>query len=145
MSKSILWYQPQDPKLDDIIFLNGERLKNKQDIQDNFYIICSAVNKVSNKETPWCGIVNGYFFLKGYLDMKDNVGRTMSFIYVTDSEDYESSCVAELKAAGLEMSAQTVVCLFDKKRIMFPPKWLVIVLLAILSIIFIIILCCQSI
>ena len=72
-----------------------------------------------------------------YLDMKDNVGRTMSFIYVTDSEDYESSCVAELKAAGLEMSAQTVVCLLDKKRIMFQPKWLVIVLLAILSIIFI--------
>ena len=134
MSKSILWYQPQDPRQDDVIFLNGERLTNKQDIQDNFRIISSTISKVSKKETPGCGKVKGYFFLKGYLDQKDNVGRTMSFIYVTDNEDYDSSCVAELKAAGLEMSAKTVVCLQDRKRIVFQHKWIVMTILAILSI-----------
>lgn len=114
MSKSILWYQHQDPKQDDVVFLNGDKLVNQNDIQENFRIINLIANKAIENSTPWCGRINGYFFIKGLLNSKDNIGRTMSFLYVTDNKDYKSSCIAELKAAEVEISDETKNCLYNK-------------------------------
>lgn len=125
MSKSILWYQHQDPKQDDVISFNGEILTDKNDIQEKFQIINYLVNETINKRAPWCGMVKGYFFMKGYLNSKDNIGRAMSFLYATDQKDYKISCIEELKARGFQMSADSEKCLCNKtiytslKRIVF--------------------------
>lgn len=116
MNKSILWYQHQNPKEDDVVFLNGEKLVNRHEIQENFEIISIAANKAIGKPTPWCGMLNGCFFLKGFLNSKDNIGRTMSFLYLTNNKDYKSACVAEISTAGLIMSEETKKCLYNQKR-----------------------------
>lgn len=114
MSKSLLWYQHQDPKQDDVMFLNGKMLTKQCDIQENFSIISFVANKAIEKPTPWCGRINNLFFLKGFLNSNDNLGRMMSFIYITDNKDYRASCITELRAAGLAMSKETENCLSEK-------------------------------
>lgn len=114
MSKSLLWYQHQDPKQDDVMFLNGKMLTKQCDIQENFRIISLVTNKAIEKPTPWCGRINNLFLLKGFLNSNDNIGRIMSFLYITDNMDYRSSCITELHAAGLAMSKETENCLYDK-------------------------------
>lgn len=116
MNKSILWYQHQDPKQDDVMFFNGKKLTKQSDIQENFNIISVLTNKAIEKPTPWCGRINNLFLLKGFLNSNDNIGRVMSFIYVTDNKDYNSSCKKELYAAGIAMSDDTENCLFHRFR-----------------------------
>lgn len=116
MGKSILWYQPQDPREDDVVFLNGTRLTEVAAIQDNFHIIAHLTDVKINKRSPWCGMADGYFFVKGVLDAKDNHGRTMVFLYATDRPDPQDACREELRAAGLKMSADTAKCLKRRKN-----------------------------
>lgn len=115
MNKRILWYQHQDPNADDVIYLNGERVVTTNEMQDSFSQLRAFANRAIDKPTPWCGNIKGYFFVKGYLKSKDNVGRIMSFLYLTDGKDCVSSCIEDLAIAGLEMSIETEKCLYGKK------------------------------
>ena len=123
MAKSILWYQPEDPRADDVVSLNGERLTEMAAIQENFRIIAHLNDVVIKKRSPWCGMVEGYFFFKGVLDAKDNHGRTMVFLYATDHKYPQAACYAELAAAKLEMSADTIACLKRCKKRLKKTMW----------------------
>lgn len=136
MGKSILWYQHEDSSIGDVIFCNGERVLDKNEEILNFDTIKSKADKVIKKHLPWCGNVSGYFFMKGFLQSKDDKQRRMCFMYVTDLKDYESACREELKAAGLTMSEDSEQCL-KKKQL---PSWLiltglVLIVLAIIGIV----------
>lgn len=111
MNKSILWYQHPDANSDDVMFLNGKKMEQKPDERRNFQIVSSLANMVIRKATPWCGKVNGHFFMKGYLDLYDKSGRQMCFLYATDSNDILSALHAELAAAGVSLTKETKLCL----------------------------------
>lgn len=111
--KSILWYQHSDMSVGDVIFLNGERITDKGLEIKNFNTIKSRADKVIKKSAPWCGMVSGLFFMKGFLTTRDEQNRIMVFLYVTDNPNYKEACFEELKAAGLEMSEESKSC-FNK-------------------------------
>ena len=85
MGTSILWYQPERMDDQDVIIYNGERVEDALKRTEYFGIIRRQAELVLKKQKPWCGLVRGFFFMKGHLDRKDELGRTMSFMYITDS------------------------------------------------------------
>lgn len=109
--KSILWYQHSDTSVGDVIFLNGEKVTDKRLEILNFNTIKKRADKVIKKSAPWCGMVSGLFFMKGFLTTRDEQNRRMVFLYVTDKPNYKEACFEELEAAGLEMSEESKSCI----------------------------------
>lgn len=128
MRKSILWYQHEDSSIGDVIYCNGKRIVDQKEAIVNFDIIKSKADKVIKKQEPWCGKVGGHFFMKGFLQSKDDHQRKMCFMYVTDDKDYECAIQDALKAAGLTMSEDSEQCL-KKSQV---PSWQIVVVVGLI-------------
>ena len=83
MGTGILWYQPASLSEQDVIIHNGERVEDALKCAEYFGLIKQQADYVLKKNSPWCGKVRNFFFMKGNLDAKDELGRTMSFMYIT--------------------------------------------------------------
>jgi hypothetical protein len=117
MGTSILWYQPERMDDQDVIIYNGERVEDALKRTEYFGIIRRQAELVLKKQKPWCGLVRGFFFMKGHLDRKDELGRTMSFMYITDSTNYKEALMRELELANLSLSTSSQSCLTKKERL----------------------------
>ena len=72
--------------------------------------------------------------MKGHLDRKDELGRTMSFMYITDSPNYKETLMHELELANLSLSTSSQSCLTRKRRLPVLQKAIIaIVVFAVLA------------
>lgn len=134
MGTSILWYQPERMDDQDVIIYNGERVEDALKRAEHFGIIMRQAELVIKKQKPWCGKVRGFFFMKGHLDMKDELGRTMGFMYITDSPNYKEALMHELELANLSLSTSSQSCLTRKRRLPVLQKAIIaIVVFAVLA------------
>lgn len=130
---SILWYQHADLNVGDVIYYNGSRVEDKALGMQYFDQIKKRADIVIKKQKPWCGKVSGYFFMKGYLNSRDERDRIMTFLYVTDEKNYREACIKELNAAGLQMADETKECLNKPSKKSLKIYALCIVIAALLS------------
>ena len=111
METSILWYQPARLSEQDVIIHNGERVEDALKCAAYFGLIKQQADFVLKKNSPWCGKVRNFFFMKGNLDAKDELGRTMSFMYITDLPNPKEALKHDLERAGLGLASSSENCL----------------------------------
>jgi len=116
---SILWYQPAIINADDIVSCNGVIQQNSNERTSCFRQLNQIADKVIGKKKPWCGKVDGYFFIKGHIDGLDEKGRKLSFMFTCDEEDYKGALAKELVAIGCKLDSITEDYLASKKKRIF--------------------------
>lgn len=65
-------------------------------------------------KSPWCGMINGVFFAKGYFNNKDDRGNEMSFSFCTNThspDEGKRAFLSEIKTIGYTANAETSKCL----------------------------------
>ena len=119
MEKSILWYQPAELSEKDVVTSKGQVLTDSNDIRNKFRLLKETAEHVIGEKKPWCGMVNNLFFLKGYLNDVDKIGRQLSFMYLTDAksdQEIPELLQSELNAIGYDMDEQTKACLDNRNK-----------------------------
>lgn len=110
--KSLLWYQSPQEDQEDVILVDGVAL-DTGDAKRNeaFASLMNVANKVLKHPTPWCGFVKGIFFMKGYLNIKDQYGRMTAFMFATKSKNYKRVLGSALLTLGFRMDRTSVAVL----------------------------------
>ena len=111
MTRNILWYQPPTLGNKDIVVLNGKVLPEGNECDQNFHYLNVFAHKSIKHKSPWCGKVDGLFFIKGHLDATDIKGRLLPFMFVSDERDGYQALLRELKTIGYEMTSNTQNCI----------------------------------
>lgn len=117
MGTSILWYQPERLNEQDVIIHNGERVEDALKCVEHFSLIKQEADFVLKKESPWCGKVHNFFFMKGSLDAKDELGRTLSFMYITDLPNPKEALQSDLERNCLRLTSSSENCLNRESRL----------------------------
>lgn len=129
-------YQP--PRLNDadVMYCNSEPVNDSHKRIEVYDEIAKLYNGVSSKAYPWFGKNKGYFVLKGMFDAKDENGRTMSFFFASNDEDYTNKLLCITKKIGYDISLSTQKLMTDflkkNKRNKFIKYGLVILVLILL-------------
>lgn len=105
--KNILWYQPANLSDADKIYCNGSKIEDVQERSGLFADIRSISSKVIKYQRPWCGNVNGYYFVKGSFTTKDELGRQLIFMYVSDKKNDDDGLKNIINKIGLELDEDT--------------------------------------
>ncbi|MCQ2114259.1 MAG: hypothetical protein MJY52_04260 [Bacteroidaceae bacterium] len=134
MSNSLLWYQPKRLSEKDVITCNGVIIKDTIEYREIFDQIKKAADQALWNKEPWCGKVGDKFFFKGHLNERDELGRILSFMFLTDDSNYKSALDKELKTIGYELDENSTLCLQGKKvRKKHSYKKLILLLLIIFA------------
>ena len=137
MKKNILWYQPEKLGNDDVVVLNGSKLSNGVEYDKCFDSIKRFSDIAIKHESPWCGMVNGIYFVKGWFSAVDEKGRKLSFMFMSEEKDGYQALVRELKSLGYSLDNKTEECVkkqSSKLPISMIVSFVVIILLIILII-----------
>ncbi len=126
MGNSIFWYQPEELNKDDIISLNGQILPKGIEKELCFKTVREISAKAIKHNTPWCGMVKGLYFVKGCLDARDEKGRIMSFLFISDEKNGKDALMNELNVLGYKMQPATETCVNKKASQL--PNWALIAL-----------------
>ena len=107
MTNNILWYQPEELNNDDVIISNGKILPKDIEYNNCFRQLMKVSDMAINHKSPWCGNVNGFFFVKGWFDALDKKGRRLPFMFVSDKKDGYKTLIYELNRIGYTMDHST--------------------------------------
>lgn len=64
--------------------------------------------------SPWCGRLDGYFFVKGFFENKDDCGNEMSFSYCTKTakpDEAKSAFLNDIESLGYKLDSETKSCI----------------------------------
>lgn len=114
--KNILWYQPANLKDADVIACNGEVINDNLMRSLLFKELKSVASNVMRFERPWCGNVDGHYFVKGSFDAMDERGRTLSFTYMSDMLDNKDGLIKDVKTLGFTLDKKTQDCISKTSR-----------------------------
>lgn len=138
MNNSILWYQPEELKEKDVLVVNGEIINDTSSRSVKFRELKTYADKVLRKKTPWCGKVDGVFFLKGFLAGADERGRQLSFMFMSDAPQQEIVLSQALSVISHQMDESTQKCFEERgklpKSFIYSAIGVVIVLLIVIII-----------
>lgn len=104
---NILWYQPEVLSEQDIVILNGNRLENGIERNEAFDKLKKVADRAIGKKRPWHGYLDGYYFVKGSLEKKDERGRPLSFMFISDDEDGKKQLYKLLRDIEIDLSPET--------------------------------------
>lgn len=85
---TIIRYQSNRLNEHDIIICNGQVIKDTETRQVYINELFEFELKASKKKSPWCGKVNGWIFVKGLFSQKDESGRRMSFVFLSNNNNF---------------------------------------------------------
>lgn len=108
---NILWYQPAKLSENDIIIHNGHPLEEGLDRIELFNKLKKISEKAIGKKRPWHGKIDKYYFVKGNFTVKDERGRNLSFMFISDATDGKKELIETLKVINQNMTEQTKACL----------------------------------
>ena len=107
MGINILWYQPEELNNDDIIIYNGKILPKDIEYNKCFRQLMQVSDVAIHHKSPWCGIVKGFFFVKGWFDALDKNGRKLPFMFISNEENGYKTLICELNRIGYRMDYGT--------------------------------------
>lgn len=110
MRNNILWYQSLKLDNADIVTLNGRVLPEGAESSRSFRQLKEVSDMAISHKSPWCGIVNGVYFVKGWLDAFDEKGRIIPFMFISEEKDGRSALKRELASVGYTMESSTKEC-----------------------------------
>lgn len=113
---NILWYQPAILSEQDVIICNGNKLDDVIQSTNAFSKLKEVSEKALGKKQPWHGKINGYYFVKGTLDARDERGRLLSFMFISDEEDGKQALLDTLQPLGFNMTPDTMQCVEADSR-----------------------------
>ncbi len=124
---NILWYQPAKLSERDVMLMDNRPLDGEERSKA-FASLKKVADKAVGKDTPWHGILKGYYFAKGNLDATDEKGRRLCFMFITDAADGKEQLREALKAQNMRMTEETEECIDAKSKTL---RTAVLVLLAV--------------
>lgn len=126
---NILWYQPAKLNDRDVIAFNGTVIE--QDIYRSTYFaqIKKIAKKVSDLPRPWWGNVDNYYFVKGSFKQKDEKGRLLSFMFLSESQNDKNTLLQITRDLGFELAPDTITCIESESKKKFKTLYIIIVLL----------------
>jgi len=119
-----LMYQSANLSDEDYISVNGRRV---HDAEANNIVkeILAIASSHSDESSPWAGITGNTFFMKGFFNASDEIGRKMTFLYVAKAENsrvlkenrenIRLALKEELAECDLTLSEDSEICLSDNK------------------------------
>lgn len=138
MSTNIFWYQPAKLSDADVVLLNNKQLEDNAERSQAFLTLKKAADRCINKKRPWYGVVNGYKFVKGSLEQLDERGRKLSFIFLSDGNDWQTSLQNVLQSLNMKLDHDTTVCVGNAETKIKPQTIAAIALFAIVVVIIIV-------
>lgn len=108
---NIIWYQPAKLTDNDIIIKNGICLEEGSERTEVFLKIKKVSEKAIGKQRPWHGKIGNFYFIKGNFDEKDERGRFLSFLFISDTDNGKKAFIDTLKIIDKKINANTAKCL----------------------------------
>ncbi|MBR6869761.1 MAG: hypothetical protein IKM93_08095 [Bacteroidales bacterium] len=103
-----LLYQPAILADADRVYLNGDLVEEAPRRSEVYDTIVSLFNKMDNSLYPSLDKVDGFYLLRGLFDAKDEKGRTLSFLFASDSDKCIDELSAIAKTIGYRIDASTL-------------------------------------
>ena len=116
---NILWYQPAKLSDKDVVIKNGNILDEGTERLEAFQNLKKISEKAIGKERPWHGKIGNYYFIKGNFEEKDERGRHLSFLFISDAPNGKEALINTLKAINQEVNEKTESCLSSQKSSVF--------------------------
>lgn len=137
---NILWYQPEILSEPDVVILNGIRLNEGCERNTAFEKLNRVADKAIGKKRPWKGYLKGYYFVKGNLNKKDERGRSLSFMFISDDKKGKEQLYKMLGSLEIELSPETekLVQMYDFKWNNYKTIFWTITLLLLITVLYII-------
>lgn len=132
---NILWYQPAILSEKDVIIYNGSPLEEGLDRIEVFNKLKTISEKAIGKKRPWHGKIDKYYFAKGSFTAKDERGRNLSFMFISDATDGRKELIKILKDINKDLTEQTKACLNSSSSIRLRPFIICLIGLCIIVII----------
>ena len=117
---NILWYQPAKLSDKDIVIKNGIILEEGTERFEAFQNLKKVSEKAIGKERPWHGKIGNYYFIKGNFEEKDERGRHLSFLFISDALNGKQAFFDTLKKINKQVNEKTVICIASQKGLI--PK-----------------------
>lgn len=105
---NFLLFQPASLSEPDKVFYNGELIIDNTARGEIYDTIVSIFNKISTNSYPWFGKSGQFYVLRGLFEAKDETGRTLSFLFASDSENYQEELSTLSRIIGYKIDAQTL-------------------------------------
>lgn len=115
MNNTIIWYQSALLNDPDVIICNGEKLPKSSKRDEVFNQIWRTSQVFLSRKTPFCVISKDKCFIKGNFDAKDELDRTMGFMFVADKHKWKSELKKTLEVTGYSLDPETERCITKKK------------------------------
>lgn len=112
---NILWYQPAKLSDKDIVIKNGIILEEGTERFEAFQNLKKVSEKAIGKERPWHGKIGNYYFIKGNFEEKDERGRHLSFLFISDAPNGKQAFFDTLKKINKQVNEKTVICIASQK------------------------------
>lgn len=133
----VLFYQHEELNHPNYLAIDGEAL-SVDDAEQYSQRILSVAEKVISKGEPWTGSVAKCFFVKGFLDEKDELGRRMTFMYLVPRNEAKRDEIKgllqeDLRNSGKSLAPDTIDSLDRFIRNPFPTRRLGIALFAVVA------------
>lgn len=131
----VLFYQHEELNHPNYLAIDGEAL-SVDDAEQYSQRILSVAEKVISKGEPWTGSVAKCFFVKGFLNEKDELGRRMTFMYLVPRNEAKRDEIKgllqeDLRNSGKSLAPDTIDSLDRFIRNPFPTRRLEIALIAV--------------
>lgn len=135
---NILWYQPAKLSDRDVIVYNGSVIEQDMYRSTYFARIKKLADKVSVHPRPWWGNVENHYFVKGSFNQKDEKGRLLSFMFLSECADDKKTLIQITSDLGFELDADTKRCIENESKKKYKILFVVIIMLLIASFIYIV-------
>lgn len=145
-----LLFQPALLSEPDKVYLNGKLVEDISERREVYDKIVSLFNSIGGKTYPWFGKAGVFFVLRGLFDVKDEKGRTLSFLFASDNENYQDELKSISKTIGYNIDQSTLNIIdnpsnyLEKKRSIFKYICIFLTIISIVLITIISLLCKSS-
>lgn len=116
-----LLYQPASLTEPDKVYLNGALINDAAKRGEVYDKIVAIFNRIGNNNYPWFGKSGTFYVLRGLFEARDEKGRTLSFLFASDSLNFrkELDDISKTIGYGITKSTYDTVedfCVKDAKR-----------------------------
>ena len=102
-----LLYQPAVLTEPDAVYKNGSLLTDSDERGKVYDEIVSLSLKSGSNQYPWVGKVDDMFFVRGLFDANDEKGRTLAFLFASDSLDFKKELKSVASTIGYKVKDDT--------------------------------------
>lgn len=116
----VLFYQSERLQDEDYVLVDGQR-KVHEVAGEEMRQLLSLAHQALRHPEPWIGSFGDCYFIKGFLDAEDELGRRMTFMYMMpkvegDKEVLHQKLINDLALSGKHLDVSTEKAMQDCKK-----------------------------